>query len=177
MELDLTPFFKTKAQATDFASRLAGISAKVYETNFNLEQALLDEFGITKKDTFMSLLRNNHINQEKAADLKAFFTKIQDTINKLPTLSLTIAFEPKEKTLHALSEWFVMNIKKQMLFEITVDPNVIGGATVNYQGKFLDASVKPIFDKTIQAMLPTIVEQKPAEQQTQQPIQNAQTAD
>lgn len=167
MELDLTLFFKTKAQATDFASRLAVISAKVYETNFNLEQELLDEFGITKKDKFMTLLRNNHIAPEKAADLKAFFTKIQDRINKLPTLSLTIAFEPKEKTLHALSEWFVMNIKKQMLFEITVDPNVIGGAKLNYQGNFLDASVKPLFDKTLQDILPTVAEQKTIEQPTQ----------
>jgi hypothetical protein len=181
MELDLTPFFKTKAQATDFSSRLAGISASVYENNFHLEQALLDEFGITKKDKFMSLLRNNKVNPEKAADLKAFFTKIQETTNTLPILSLTIAFEPKDKNLQALSEWFVMNIKKQMLFEITVDPHVIGGAKINYKGKFLDASVKPIFDKILLDLLPTITEQKSSQSDnhadkppTQQPVQNNQ---
>lgn len=167
MDLDLTPFFKTKAQATDFSSRLAGISAKVYETNFNLEQALLDEFGITKNDKFMSLLRNNKINPEKATDLKAFFAKIQDTINKLPTLSMTIAFEPKEKTLDALSEWFVMNIKKQMLFEITVDPSVIGGAKLNFSGKFINASVKPIFDRMLVEIL------NPSQPTNQQPSGSA----
>lgn len=164
MDLDLTPFFKTKAQAMDFASRLAGISAKVYETNFTIEQALLDEFGITKKDKFMTLLRNRRVHPENALELKACFAKIQETINKLPTLSLTIAFEPKEKTLQALSEWLVMNIKRQMLFEITIDPNVIGGAKINYNGKFLDASVKPTFDKTVQDLLPTIADQKLVEQ-------------
>jgi hypothetical protein len=178
MDLDLTPFFKTKAQATDFTSRLAGISAGIYETNFNLEQALLDEFGITKKDKFMTLLRNNKVNPEKAADLKAFFTKIQETSKTLPVLSLTIAFEPKDKTLQALSEWFVMNIKKQMLFEITVDRQIIGGAAINYKGKFLDATVKPVFDKILLDLMPTLAEQKqkPEEtnHQTQQPAQSNQ---
>lgn len=149
MDLDLTPFFKTKAQATDFAMRLAPISAKIYETNFNLDQALMDEFGLQKKDKFLSLLHANKINTEKTSDLKAFFSKIQDHINKLPVLSMTVAFEPKEKTLAAIAEWFMLNLKKQMLFEITVEPDVIAGAKINYKGKFLDASAKPVFDKML----------------------------
>lgn len=155
MDLDLTPFFKTKAQATDFNARLAGISAKIFETNFNLEQALLEEFGLAKKDKFMALLHANKINTEKASALQAFFTKVQDYINKLPVLSLTIAFEPKEKTLQALSEWFVMNLKQQMLLEITVDQNVIAGATINYKGKFTDGTIKPVFEKIMKETIPS----------------------
>lgn len=154
LDIDLTPFFKTKAQAIDFSSRIASISAKIYEANFNLEQILLDEFGIQKKDKFMSLLRNSKVNPESSTALKAFLTKVQETTNTLPVLSLTLAFEPKDKTLQVLSEWFMMNIKKQMLFEITVDKQIIAGANINYKGRFLEASIRPIFDKMLVEMTP-----------------------
>lgn len=171
LDIDLTPFFKTKAQAVDFSTRMASLSAKIYEANFNLEQMLLDEFGIQKKDKFMALLRNSKVNPESATALKAFFTKIQETTNALPVLSLTMAFEPKDKTLQALSEWFMMNVKKQMLFEITVDPLIIGGANINYKGRFLEASIRPVFDKMLNEMnatgaqKPTEPTPKPAQQQ------------
>lgn len=153
MDLDLTPFFKTKAQATDFMTSMAAVASVIYETNFNLEQALLNEFGLAKKDKLIALLHANKINIENTQALKAFFTKIQDTTSKLPVLSLTIAFEPKEKDLQAMSEWFIMNIKKQMLFEVTVNQNLIGGAVINYKGKFMDASIKPHFDKILKDIL------------------------
>jgi F0F1-type ATP synthase delta subunit len=175
MELDLSPFFKTKAQAMDFNQRLSGISAKVYETNFNLESSLLDEFGIQKKDKFMTLLRDNKINPESPADLKKFFGKIQTTINTIPVLSMTIAFEPKEKTLQALSEWFLMNIKKQMLLEVTVDTNLIAGAKLQYKGKFVDGSIKPLFDNIVQQMMTNSADKQPekeAPKEQQQPAHN-----
>ena len=162
--LDLTYFFKTKAQANDFISRIAAVSGKVYGTKFDLEKELLEEFGMQKRDKFMTLLRTNNVNPEKADALKAFFTTIQKYTEALPTLTLTIAFEPKEKTLQALSEWFMMNIKKQMLFEIIVDPKVIGGSTISYRGQYADFSIKPIFEKLVKETLnpSTIVTDKTA---------------
>lgn len=170
MEIDLTPFFKTKAQAMDFSARIATVSSKIYETNFNLESSLLEEFGIQKKDKFMTLLRENKINPESATALKAFLAKIQTTINTLPILSMTIAIEPKEKTLQALSEWFVMNIKKQMIFEIVVDKNIIAGAKLQYKGKFVDGSIKPRFDESMkQLMKPQTDDASHKEETKQQP--------
>jgi F0F1-type ATP synthase delta subunit len=131
----------------------------------------MDEFGLQKKDKFLSLLHANKINTEKTSDLKAFFTKIQDHINKLPVLSLTVAFEPKEKTLAAIAEWFMLNLKKQMLFEITVEQDVIAGTKINYKGKFLDASVKPIFDKMLTDILNPSKAEKPTEPTSEKPKQ------
>ncbi len=168
MELDLTPFFKTKAQAMDFNARIGTISSKIYETNFHLESSLLDEFGIQKKDKFMTLLRDNKINPESATALKAFLTKLQAAVNALPVLSMTIAVEPKEKTLQALSEWFVMNIKKQMIFEIVVDKNIIAGAKLQYKGKFVDGSIKPRFDESMKQLMKPSTDEAPHKEDSKQ---------
>lgn len=143
--IDLSDLFHTKAQADDFSARLAEIAKKLFETSFNPENALLEHFGIKKKDTFMILLRNNNVNPESRLAIKEFIEKIQQKISSLSVLSIILAFEPNEQTLRALSSWFVLNTKKQVLFDISVDRGLIGGAAIYSNGKYLDFSIRSTF--------------------------------
>lgn len=151
--IDLSEFFKTKAEANDFASRLATVSEKIYQNGFSLEKALLEQFGVTKKDKFITLLRDNKINTESTSDLKGFLSSLIEKIGKIPILELTVAFEPDEQTLVALSEWFILNTKKQVLFAITVDRKLIAGAAITVHGKFLDFSIRPKFEEVISKII------------------------
>jgi hypothetical protein len=146
--LDFSDFFRTNVQAVDFITRLANISEELYETNFNLEKALVEQFGIRKSDKFNELLRDNRIPPGSSAALKDFINKIQEIVSSLPVVSLTIAFEPEEETLKNIFDWFPLNINRQVLLDIKVDPNLIAGANIGYNGKCLDCSIKPIFDQT-----------------------------
>lgn len=145
--IDLSDLFHTKAQADDFSARLSEIEKKIFETNFNPETALLEHFGIKKKDIFMTLLRNNKVNPESRLAIKEFIEKIQQKISSLSVLSIILAFEPKEETLRALSSWFVLNTNKQVLFDISVDRALIAGAAIYSNGKYLDFSIRSTFFK------------------------------
>jgi F0F1-type ATP synthase delta subunit len=152
-ELDLSDFFHTKAEATDFSIHLATLSEDIYQTGFDLEKVLIKQFGLKKKDQFISFLRDNKINIYSNSDLKAFFEKIQQQISNLPVLSLVIAFEPAEETFKMLSEWLLLNIHKQVLLDITVDAKIIAGATISFNGKYSDRSIKTRFDQIFQDVL------------------------
>jgi F0F1-type ATP synthase delta subunit len=166
-ELDLSDLFNTKSQAQDFSQRLESISSKIFETSFNPETALLEYFGIEKKETFMNLLRDNKVNAGSRLAIKEFIDKIQQKIASLPVLSMVLAFEPHEETLEAFSRWFIINTKKQMLFEIKVDKSLIGGAAILSNGKYLDFSIKPAFEKVIKDMSPKQVSTAPVRQNNQ----------
>lgn len=159
-EMDLSEFFNTKPQAEDFAARMQLISAQIFEMSFNPQSALLDHFGIKKKDAFMTLMRNNDVNGESRKAIKEFIDKIQIKISSLPVLSLVMAFEPKEETLQLLSRWFLINTKKQMLFDIKVDPALIAGAAIMSNGKYLDFSVRPAFERVFKEMTKPPVTEK-----------------
>lgn len=150
--VDFSPFFTTKSQATDFVTRLSQISQKIYQTPFSLEKELMDQLGIQKKDKFYTLLRDSKINAESASALKEFVDSLITYINALPVLSLTFAFEPKEQTLTRMSEWFSLNTKTQILFDISVDSTIMGGAKISYNGKFLDYSIRPKVDELLHAL-------------------------
>jgi len=144
-QLDLSDFFTTKSESLDFSTRLSNIGRRVYETDFNLESMLLTEFGIQKKDRFLSLLRNNQINTTSNSNLSEFFNLITQKISSLPIVTLSIAFEPDSQSLQDLSQWFTLNINRQVIFEIIVDPKLIAGAAITYNGRYEDYSAKSKF--------------------------------
>jgi hypothetical protein len=152
-QLDLSDFFTTKSQASDFSTRLAAIEENIYGTNFNLDNALLSQFGLIKKDKFLTLIRDQQINTSSASDLKSFLAKIQVSISALPVLSLTLAFEPKSETMKVFTDWFLLNLKKQVIFEIKVDRSIIAGALVTFNGKYLDLSIKSMFTEIVENQL------------------------
>lgn len=150
--LDLSDFFKTKAEAIDFSQKLSTVGQKIFETNFNLERILMEQIGLQKKEKFISLLRENNVNISSNAALKEFFDIIQNKISYLPVLSITLAFNPTEETLQALSDWFVLN-KKQVLFEISVDKRLVAGVAIYYNSKYLDFSIKSRFENILNSIL------------------------
>jgi hypothetical protein len=152
-DLDLSGFFATNVEAADFLTRLSAISEEIYRTDFDLEKALIEQFGIRKADKFNILLRNSKISPSSNSALKDILDKIREKVSSMPVISLTLAFEPGEETLKSLSDWFPLNINRQVLLDIKVDTNLIAGAYISFNGKYSDSSVKPIFDQTYKEIL------------------------
>lgn len=150
---DLSDFFKTKTQANDFSSRIAAISEMIYTTDFSLEKALEKHLGLEKKDKFLALLQKNEVNKTATPALKEFFEKTQEAIKSTPTTPLTIAFEPREQTLTMLSDWFLLHMNKHVIFDITVDPSLIAGAAITFNGKYFDFSVKQQFEQIVKTAI------------------------
>jgi hypothetical protein len=152
-DLDFSEFFITKIEAIDFLARLSTISGNIYRTDFDLEKALIEQFGVRKKDKFNTLLRDSGIPLNSSSALKNFLSDIQEKVSSFPIVTLKLAFEPGEETLRNLYDWFPLNINKQILLDIEVDSSIIAGAQINYGGKSLDCSIRPIFDQTYNEML------------------------
>jgi F0F1-type ATP synthase delta subunit len=146
-DLNLSEFFTTKAEATEFSVKLDAIMASIFETKFDLESMLGKYFSISQKDKFLKFLRINKIDPKRPTDLKQFFEKIKETVAGMKVLNLKLAFEPSEKTLMNFSTWFRMNVKKQFLFEITVDHKLVAGAEINFNGKYLDLTMRKTLDQ------------------------------
>jgi F0F1-type ATP synthase delta subunit len=148
-KLDLSDFFTTKAQSVDFSTRLSAVSQQVFATGFSLETTLIDQFGLQKKDKFIALLRDNTVKVESNSALQEFFAQLQTQISSLPVATITLAFEPDETALRDLSEWFFQNLNRQVLFDIQIDPDLIAGTAVLFNGKYQDLSVKGKFNQIL----------------------------
>lgn len=145
--LDLSEFFTTKAQADDFSERLTLISERIFEVNFNMEKVFQEQLGMQKKDKFIALLRKNNIPIDSPFSLNKILEIIRKNISSLPIACITLSIEPQDEILKAISDWFILNIKRQVLIDIKIEPDLIAGALISYRGKQFDASIKAGFDK------------------------------
>ncbi len=148
-QIDLSDFFITKSQASDFSLRLSNILDKMFENDFNLEKALIEEFGIEKKDKFIMQLHENKLS----TNINDFLKTLPEIVAKIPIITITIAFEPSQETLQSISQWFLINLKTQYILDLQIDRKIIGGAVINFNGKYKDYSIKPLFNEIIKQNL------------------------
>lgn len=151
--IDLSDLFTTKMEANEFVSRLASISDMFFQTGFNLEKSLVQQFGVNKSDRLFAIMRDRNISPEILPAVKDFLFALATKIPTIPVMTLTVAFEPNEQTLKSLSEWFLVNMNMQILFSIAVDKNLVAGATITYNGKFFDFSIRETFDRILKENL------------------------
>jgi len=147
-ELILSDFFTTKSQANNFLAQLNAVTEKIFDLDFNLETSVRSQFGAKKTDRFISLVRENEIPPESGMALNNFLNHIKEVVSSLPVATIAFAIEPNEQILKNVSDWFILNLKKQVLIEPEIDHNLIAGTVVSYQGKRLDSSVKSVFEQT-----------------------------
>lgn len=172
---DLTNLFKTKTQAEDFSRRIGRVTQKVYETDFDLGKALLEEVGPKIRDEFMIILMNNHIDPANRASLKKFMESLREDIKNMEVLGLTLAFQPKEHTLSLISDWLMLNLGSQVLLDIKVDPDLVAGVAVDFRGKHTENSIKAKINSTLEEIFNTKAADLPNKPDPQKPIihQNA----
>jgi F0F1-type ATP synthase delta subunit len=77
----------------------------------------------------------------------SFFKELENFLLKIPKVKLEIAFEPSEEFIFKLKAWFQEKVKKRMILDIIVNPKVIGGAKIEFQGKCKDFSLEKEIEK------------------------------
>lgn len=85
-------------------------------------------------------------------DQLAFFDDLKDYLQKIPLLKLEIAFSPPHDFLDDLRRWFKEENDKKFIFDITVNPRVIGGAIIEYKGQYRDFSLLEKMNRSVYQM-------------------------
>ncbi len=61
---------------------------------------------------------------------------LKNKINSLVFLKLTIAFEPTAEVIGRIHTWARQNVGEGVAIDFSVDKSILGGATIEYKGKF-----------------------------------------
>ena len=72
----------------------------------------------------------------------SFFEEFKNFLFKIPNVKLEIAFEPSKIFVSKIENWFKQNIKKRVILNIVVSPKIVGGAKIEYQGRWKNYSLE-----------------------------------
>ncbi len=75
---------------------------------------------------------------ENLKEVEKIFENLKKYLLSLPQIKLKIAFEPKRDFQEKIAKIF----DKKLILDFEVDPEIIGGVIVEYEGKIFDFSLK-----------------------------------
>lgn len=77
----------------------------------------------------------------------SFFDEFKNYLRKIPQVKLEIAFEPSEDFLLRIKKWFKEESHQEVVLDVTLNPKIVGGAIIEYQGYFRDFSLAKEIDR------------------------------
>jgi len=92
-------------------------------------------------------LEKEKILPSSPEEQSSFFKELENFLLKIPKVKLEIAFEPSEEFISKVKEWFKEKIKKRVILDISVNPKIVGGARIEFQGKWRDFSLEKEIEK------------------------------
>lgn len=80
-------------------------------------------------------------------ELISFFEDLKEKLLKLPQIKLELSFSPSPEFLLKLRNWLREKTQETLLLDIVVNPEIVGGVKIFYQGKFGDFSLEKEIEK------------------------------
>ncbi len=139
---------RTKSEANELTSGLHTVNSLSFTLGKTIEQAIRETFPYDMAHKIFTICQKNNIDVSNSSSVQAFLQELSKQVETLPVVTIQIAFSPKERTLNAIYNWFLYQLKKQVLLDIQVDPRLIGSATLSYKGNFKDYSLSKKLQET-----------------------------
>jgi len=151
MEESLKQFIKDISTKSDLIYYLEEIS-KAQEAIFEEPNIALSEKLEGEVDrTIEELIKN----QEARGRLKSrseqseFLKEVKNNLQELPDVKLTIAFSPSPEFLDEINAWLKNQIGEELVLDITVEPEIVGGAIVEYKGRYFSFRLDKKIDEIL----------------------------
>lgn len=78
-------------------------------------------------------------------DKDKYLEGLKTEIHELKKLKLTLAYEPTQSSLEHIHDWVKANVGTGVILEITINPTLVAGAIVAYEGEYRDLSLRKRF--------------------------------
>jgi F0F1-type ATP synthase delta subunit len=102
-------------------------------------------------EELIKLITSQGIN-DKPQEKEKFLNSLLAEVKSLKSIKITLAFEPSDQTLSKLIVWSQKNLKANLIFDISIDPEIMGGAIiVSDTGKYTDSTLSRKMDEFFDA--------------------------
>jgi hypothetical protein len=140
----LRQYLRTEQDANEMSTLFTHIRSVLFKDPGSLTDLLNVNAPYELKQSIVGLMNEagTEVNDKIKAD--EFISALKNSIDLLPRIELTLAFLPKEEIVEQISEWFMTNFHSVVILKISVDPTLIGGSIIAYNGEYKDYSIKNI---------------------------------
>jgi F0F1-type ATP synthase delta subunit len=118
------------------------------ERNIPLTEKLKGKVSEDFKNLIEKLENENVITGDVERSRK-FFEDLKNYLLKIPQIKIEIAFKPSRMFIEKISLWLEKNFGEKIIVDLYFNPEIVGGAIVEYKGKYLNYSLEKKIDELI----------------------------
>jgi len=101
-------------------------------------------------------LDHDKIISANPSGVKITLDKLTNQLRSMQEINLTIAFVPSQTTLERIYLWVKQNLGDNYLLNLSVDPEILGGAVIIYKGFYSNYSLaKQLQNVSVEKILKT----------------------
>ncbi|MGI5826508.1 MAG: F0F1 ATP synthase subunit delta [Patescibacteria group bacterium] len=132
----------TKSEANDLIKQLDGLIESLYEVKGSVESKMNKNLTQELKEALLKVCRKNKVDLNNAIAFQKFLESLKIAVQKIPLAKLSFAFEPNGDIIKKIASWIAVNLKEKVLIEIEVNPAIIGGLLIEFNGNYKDYSLR-----------------------------------
>lgn len=144
---DILKSTKTVSQAEQLSAEIDQLLTSLYhEGKKEFEKAL-----VSIRAEIAQIIKEELISKDPKIEnkemIKEFLTQLKERLQSLKTINLTLAFSPPQQIINNIYEWINKNVGDGYVLDIEVNQDIIGGAKITFQGRYLDLSLKKTLEQ------------------------------
>jgi F0F1-type ATP synthase delta subunit len=78
-----------------------------------------------------------------------FLENLKRRLESLPVLKMVLAFSPPVGTIEKISQFLERELGKKIILDLSCNPEIIGGAILEYEGKYINLSLAKNLEKIL----------------------------
>lgn len=150
MKTALFSYLKTKQDAQYFREQVTELGRDLYTVSTSFETRVHDLFSFELAEKLLAEAKEQGVSFSDPQNTQHFLEEVERELQALPMVTLRLAFEPQYDLVKNISSWFDTELQRHVLIDIVIDPAVIGGLVLEWNGIHRDYTLKKLIQEKLQ---------------------------
>lgn len=146
---NLCSFLRTKEEQEEMLECIGKMEGDIYSSRTAGENITSVEACGRIADRFGDAVSRLSVDMDKGA-LGKFLSLLKKKTLELKILRLELAYKPDEGAIEKFYSWVLNELGKGIVLDISINPAIVGGASVIYQGKYKEYTLNYLIDKVFE---------------------------
>ena len=154
---DIITSLKTTGEVESFVGEIDTLMLKFFESEEVSPEKMLDSISEGSSLKIRQVFAKNNLNFNNRETVSKFFKTLKELIKKLKAIKIVLAFDPSAKTIENIHNFITDSLGIGYILEIEVFREILAGAIVIFNGKYIDFSLRKRIEDTFKEKADQIV--------------------
>jgi F0F1-type ATP synthase delta subunit len=132
--------------------KLSQLESGAFMVGKPFEEQVHESFSLPIAESLLKAASEANVSAGNGAGVQKFLSDLQAQIKALPVITLRLAITPSSDLLRDSSRWFESVLGEKTLVSYVIDPALLGGAAIEWNGSYLDFSLKKQLTERLKAV-------------------------